>query len=155
MSVGPASRRGFFGSDARGAALIVVLLTLFTYGTAFDNGFHKDDYRLLNAADAVIADPGLLLIEPRPGSVAEPTPLGPIPLAALALSKSLFGTVPRLYLLVGAALHALVAWCVYLRPVGLRVVGGQHGDRPARSVVLGFAVLAFSYIGIRLLGGGA
>ncbi len=53
------------------------------------------------------------------------------------------------------SLWLLAAWCVYLRPVGLRVVRGQHGDRPARSVVLGFAVLAFSYIGIRLLGGGA
>ena len=47
----------------------------------------------------------------------------------------------------------LAAWAVYLLPIGLRVVGHQHGEKPARSVVLGFAVLAFSYIGIRLIGG--
>jgi ABC-type uncharacterized transport system permease subunit len=49
----------------------------------------------------------------------------------------------------------LAAWALYLVPVGLRVVRHQRGERPARGVVLGFAVLAFSYIGIRLLGGAA
>ena len=41
---------------------------------------------------------------------------------------------------------------VYLVPVSLRVVQRQHGPRPARSVVLGFAVLTFCYVGVRLLG---
>jgi len=46
----------------------------------------------------------------------------------------------------------LSAWLVYLLPVGLRVVRHQHGHLPARSVVLGFVLLVFSYVGIRLLG---
>jgi ABC-type uncharacterized transport system permease subunit len=46
----------------------------------------------------------------------------------------------------------VAAWAVYLLPVGMRLVSRQHGDRPARIVVAGFAFLAFSYIGIRLLG---
>ena len=45
----------------------------------------------------------------------------------------------------------LLAWAVYLVPVGLRVVRHQHGERPARGVVVGFVILAFSYIGVRLL----
>ncbi len=49
----------------------------------------------------------------------------------------------------------LVAWAVYLVPVGLRVVRHQHGERPARSVVVGFVILAFAYIGVRLFGAGA
>ena len=49
----------------------------------------------------------------------------------------------------------LLAWTVYLLPVGLRVLRRQHGERPARSVVLGFLVLAFSYLGVRLWAGGA
>ena len=52
----------------------------------------------------------------------------------------------------GHSAFSLVAWAVYLFPVSLRLVSGQHGPRPARGVVLGFAVLAFSYIGIRFLG---
>jgi len=48
----------------------------------------------------------------------------------------------------------LLAWVVYLVPVGLRVVRQQQGERPARGVVVGFVVLAFSYIGVRLIGGG-
>ena len=46
----------------------------------------------------------------------------------------------------------LSAWLVYLLLVGLRVVRHQHGHLPARGVVLGFALLAFAYVGIRLLG---
>ena len=46
----------------------------------------------------------------------------------------------------------LLAWAVYLLPIGRRVFRNQHGERPARSVVIGFVVLAFSYIGIRLIG---
>lgn len=46
----------------------------------------------------------------------------------------------------------IVAWAVYLVPIGMRVVRHQHGDRPARVVVIGFGFLAFSYLGIRLLG---
>lgn len=52
------------------------------------------------------------------------------------------------------SLGLMAAWGVYLLPVGLRLVRGQRGDQPARSVVLGFAVLLFSYVGIRLLGVG-
>jgi ABC-type uncharacterized transport system permease subunit len=55
----------------------------------------------------------------------------------------------------GHTLWLLVAWVVYLLPIGMRVIGHQHGDRPARGAVLGFALLAFAYIGIRLLGGAA
>ena len=54
----------------------------------------------------------------------------------------------------GHALWLLGAWVIYLVPVGLRVVQRQHGPRPARTVVVGFIVLACSYIGVRLLGGG-
>jgi len=46
----------------------------------------------------------------------------------------------------------IIAWAVYLVPIGMRLVRHQHGDRPARLVVAGFGFLAFSYIGIRLLG---
>ena len=46
----------------------------------------------------------------------------------------------------------LVAWGVFVLPVRLRVLERQKGPRPARSVVVGFGVLAFSYIGIRLIG---
>lgn len=52
-------------------------------------------------------------------------------------------------------LWLLLAWTVYLLPVGLRVLRRQHGERPARTVVLGFVVLAFSYVGVRLWAGGA
>ncbi len=50
------------------------------------------------------------------------------------------------------SLFLLGAWAVYLLPVGLRVLQHQHGPRPARGVVVSFAILAFSYLGIRLLG---
>ena len=46
----------------------------------------------------------------------------------------------------------LAAWAVYLVPVGARVVRQQQGAWPARGVVWSFGFLAFSYIGIRLLG---
>lgn len=46
----------------------------------------------------------------------------------------------------------VIAWAVYLLPIGMRVLSHQHGDRPARVVVVGFVFLAFSYIGIRILG---
>ena len=46
------------------------------------------------------------------------------------------------------------AWAVYLVPIGLRVVLQWRGERPAHAVVMGFIVLAVSYVGIRLLGGG-
>lgn len=55
----------------------------------------------------------------------------------------------------GHTLWLLAAWTVYLLPIGMRVVARQHGDRPARGAVLGFVLLAFAYIGIRLLGGAA
>ena len=44
---------------------------------------------------------------------------------------------------------------LYLIPVGARVLRQQQGAWPARGVVWSFAFLAFSYIGIRLLGAGA
>jgi ABC-type uncharacterized transport system permease subunit len=46
----------------------------------------------------------------------------------------------------------LAAWTVYLLPVGLRVLLREHGEKPARTCVLGFLLLAFSYIGVRLIG---
>lgn len=49
----------------------------------------------------------------------------------------------------------LAAWGLYLVPVGARIVRQQQGAWPARAVVWSFAFLAFSYIGIRLLGAGA
>jgi ABC-type uncharacterized transport system permease subunit len=52
----------------------------------------------------------------------------------------------------GHALFLLLSWVVYLAPVGLRLVRHQLGPRPALGVVLGFALLAFSYLGIRVLG---
>ena len=52
----------------------------------------------------------------------------------------------------GHALLLLVAWGVYALPVALRVGRGVHGQAPARSAVIGFLVLAFSYLGVRLLG---
>jgi ABC-type uncharacterized transport system permease subunit len=52
----------------------------------------------------------------------------------------------------GHALFLLASWFIYLVPVGLRLIQRQHGPRPARGVVLSFVVLAFSYIGIRVLG---
>jgi ABC-type uncharacterized transport system permease subunit len=50
------------------------------------------------------------------------------------------------------ALFLLLAWLGYLFPVSLRLVRHQHGPRPALGVVFGFALLAFSYLGIRVLG---
>ena len=50
------------------------------------------------------------------------------------------------------SLFLLAAWAIYLGPVGLRVVRHQHGLRPARGVVVSFAILASSYLGVRLLG---
>ncbi len=55
----------------------------------------------------------------------------------------------------GHSLFLMLAWLVYLVPVGVRLVAHQHGARPARGVVVGFCVLAFSYLGIRLLGAAA
>jgi ABC-type uncharacterized transport system permease subunit len=49
----------------------------------------------------------------------------------------------------------LVAWAIFLMPVGARIVRQQQGAWPARGVLACFAFLAFSYIGIRLLGAGA
>ena len=53
------------------------------------------------------------------------------------------------------ALFLLLAWGVLLIPVTLRVVRRERGRRVARSVLLGFVVLAFCYLGIRLIGGAA
>ena len=46
----------------------------------------------------------------------------------------------------------LAAWAVFLMPVGARILRQQQGAWPARGVLACFAFLAFSYIGIRLLG---
>jgi ABC-type transport system involved in cytochrome c biogenesis permease subunit len=53
------------------------------------------------------------------------------------------------------SLFLTAAWCVYLLPLHLRLLRRQHGDRPARLVVAGFVLLAFSYIGVRLIGSSA
>ena len=55
----------------------------------------------------------------------------------------------------GHAVFLLGAWIVYLLPVGQRILRNQRGPQPARAVVLGFAVLLVSYVGVRLIGGGA
>jgi len=52
----------------------------------------------------------------------------------------------------GHSYWLLAAWTIYLLPIGMRVLRHEHGEKPARSCVLGFLVLAFSYIGIRLIG---
>ncbi len=52
-------------------------------------------------------------------------------------------------------LWLLGAWAVYCVPVTLSWIRQQHGVAPARGVVFGFLVLAFSYVGIRLISGGA
>lgn len=51
------------------------------------------------------------------------------------------------------SLTLVVAWLIYLFPVGMRVANRQHGDRPARVVVGGFGVLAISYLGVRVVSG--
>lgn len=55
-------------------------------------------------------------------------------------------------LVTGHALFTTIAWLLYLLPVTARVVRQQRGQVPARGVVLGFAVLALSYLGVRLFG---
>lgn len=47
----------------------------------------------------------------------------------------------------------LFAWAVYSIPISLRILRRQHGQGPARSAVVGFLVLAISYLGVRLIGG--
>jgi ABC-type uncharacterized transport system permease subunit len=46
----------------------------------------------------------------------------------------------------------IAAWAVYLVPLSQRILRHKHGEKPARFVVGGFAFLAFSYLGIRVLG---
>jgi ABC-type uncharacterized transport system permease subunit len=50
------------------------------------------------------------------------------------------------------ALFLLISWLGYLFPVALRLVRHQHGPRPALGAVFAFALLAFSYLGVRMLG---
>lgn len=52
----------------------------------------------------------------------------------------------------GHAVLLLISWFVYLIPVGLRLVGREHGALPARGVVMSFALLLVSYIGVRVFG---
>ncbi|MEE2703030.1 MAG: cytochrome c biogenesis protein CcsA [Myxococcota bacterium] len=55
----------------------------------------------------------------------------------------------------GHAIFLLGSWGVYLLPVAQRVFLQQRGPQPARTVVIGFALLLASYLGVRLIGGGA
>ena len=55
-------------------------------------------------------------------------------------------------LATGHALFTTLAWLLYLVPVTARVVRRQRGQAAARSVVIGFAFLALSYLGVRLWG---
>ena len=57
-------------------------------------------------------------------------------------------------LCTGHTVFLLVSWVAYLLPVGQRVVLQQRGPQPARTVVIGFALLLVSYLGGRLVGGG-
>jgi len=52
----------------------------------------------------------------------------------------------------GHAIWLLAAWFVYLIPMTRRVIRRERGRRVARSVVACFLFLAFSYIGVRLMG---
>jgi ABC-type uncharacterized transport system permease subunit len=52
----------------------------------------------------------------------------------------------------GHALFLIGAWAVYLVPLALRLVRRERGPLAARSVVVGFLVLAISYLGVRLIG---
>jgi ABC-type uncharacterized transport system permease subunit len=49
----------------------------------------------------------------------------------------------------------LAAWVIFLLPLSQRVIRHEQGLRVSRSMVLGFLVLAFCYLGVRLLGGAA
>jgi ABC-type uncharacterized transport system permease subunit len=49
------------------------------------------------------------------------------------------------------AVFSLVAWVIYVVPVASRLVQGRRGHGTARSVVIGFVVLALSYLGARVL----
>ena len=51
------------------------------------------------------------------------------------------------------AVFLAAAWLVFFAPVTLRVLRHEQGPRTSRTVVLGFFVLAVSYLGIRLVGG--
>jgi ABC-type uncharacterized transport system permease subunit len=46
---------------------------------------------------------------------------------------------------------SLFAWAIYLFPVALRL-RRRHGQASARSLVFGFAVLLFAYLGAQSLG---
>ena len=52
----------------------------------------------------------------------------------------------------GHAVGLLVAWAVYLSPVSRRLYRQERGHVPARRVVLSFALLTVSYVGVRLFG---
>jgi ABC-type uncharacterized transport system permease subunit len=51
------------------------------------------------------------------------------------------------------ALFLLLSWVVFLVPVTLRVLRRERGHRVSRAVLLGFAILAACYLGVRLFGG--
>lgn len=68
------------------------------------------------------------------------------------VSGFLWGRASGLSPWTGHSLFLLLAWLVYLLPVSVRLLRHQHGSRPSLGVVVGFAVLVFSYLGIRLLG---
>jgi ABC-type uncharacterized transport system permease subunit len=53
------------------------------------------------------------------------------------------------------ATFTLVGWFAFLVPVIQRVLRRGHGHRVSRAVLLGFAILAFCYLGVRLIGGAA
>jgi ABC-type uncharacterized transport system permease subunit len=61
-----------------------------------------------------------------------------------------FGRVGPVW--TGHSVFLLSAWLVYLVPVTFGLVRRQHGQAIARSAVIGFAVLAVAYLGVRLWG---
>jgi ABC-type uncharacterized transport system permease subunit len=49
----------------------------------------------------------------------------------------------------------LLAWVTFLLPLSLRVLRHERGLRVSRGVVIGFVILAFCYLGVRVFGGAA
>jgi ABC-type uncharacterized transport system permease subunit len=78
------------------------------------------------------------------------------PLLTLGVVSGIFwGLAQEQGLWTRHAAFLVVAWAVYLAPVVLRVFRHRHGGEPARFVVVGFLLLAVSWLGVRMLGSSA
>ena len=75
------------------------------------------------------------------------------PLLTLGLiSGFIWSRQPDAELATSHALFTTLAWLLYLVPITARVIRRQRGQVAAQSVVIGFAFLAISYLGVRLWG---